>query len=75
MLLASLLSTLACSVGNIGQGKAPEVAFFDMVPYCDTSVAGGVAFKGAWSNYPYFASKTIVVSGIETGLWLLKGTF
>jgi len=60
---------------KIAQGEAPEVAFFDMVPYCDTSVAGGVAFKGAWSNYPYFASGTIVVSGIETGLWLLKGTF
>jgi len=52
---------------QMADGKAPEVAFFDMVDYCD-----GVIFKGAWSNYPYFKSGTIVVSSIELGLFLLK---
>lgn len=48
-------------------GKAPEVAFFDVADYCDE-----VSFKGAWSNYPYFDSKSIVVSSIELGLFVLK---
>ena len=51
----------------MADGKAPEVASFDMVDYCDT-----VSFKGAWSNYPYFKSGNIVVSSIELGLFMLK---
>ena len=27
---------------------------------------------GSWSNYPYFESGTIIVSSIETGLFVLK---
>lgn len=52
---------------NIGKGQTPEVAFFDVADYCDT-----VSFKGAWSNYPYFKSGSIVVSSIELGLFVLK---
>eukprot|EP00041_Stephanoeca_diplocostata_P012666 m.212421 g.212421 ORF g.212421 m.212421 type:complete len:470 (-) comp19043_c0_seq2:199-1608(-) len=49
------------------KGRAEEAAFFDMVDYCDS-----VTFKGAWSNYPYFASGNVVVSSIELGLFMLK---
>ena len=52
---------------QMADGRAPEVAYFDMVDYCDE-----VAFKGAWSNYPYFKSGTIIVSSIELGLFMLK---
>lgn len=57
---------------KMADGEAPEVAFFDMVDYCDTTKPGGVSFKGAWSNYPYFKSGTLIVSSIELGLFMLK---
>ena len=43
-----------------------EVAFFDIYPSSNAA-----AFNGAWSNYPYFPSGTVVVSGIEQGLFVL----
>ena len=55
-----------------GQGTAPEAAYFDTADYCDDTTAGGVVFQGAWSVYPYFASGSIVLSNIETGLFMLK---
>jgi hypothetical protein len=44
-----------------------ERAFFDTFPAND-----GPTFHGTWSNYPYFASGTIAVTGIDEGLFLLK---
>jgi hypothetical protein len=32
------------------------------------------AFNGAWSNYPYFDSGVVIVSGIEQGLFILRPT-
>ena len=44
-----------------------EIAFFDTYPS-----GNKLDFIGSWSNYPYFSSKTIVVSSIEEGLYVLK---
>ena len=44
-----------------------EVAFFDVHPGSDNA-----GFSGSWSNYPYFESGTILVTGIESGLFMLK---
>ncbi len=44
-----------------------EIAFFDTFPSAD-----GAAFNGAWSNYPFLPSGTIIVSDIESGLFLLR---
>ena len=44
-----------------------EVAYFDIYPGSNTN-----AFNGAWSNYPYFPSGTVIVSGIEQGLFVLR---
>lgn len=44
-----------------------EVAYFDTFPAHDRAV-----FEGTWSNYPYFESGTIAVSGIGEGLFLLR---
>ncbi|HUG86617.1 MAG TPA: choice-of-anchor B family protein [Euzebya sp.] len=44
-----------------------EVAFFDTYPATDAAT-----FHGTWSNYPYFESGTIAVSGIDEGLFLLR---
>ena len=53
---------------NISNPTNPkEVAYFDTYPAGDK-----FDFIGSWSNYPYFKSKTIVVSSIEEGLFVLK---
>ncbi|NNF03522.1 MAG: choice-of-anchor B family protein [Rhodothermales bacterium] len=44
-----------------------QVGMFDVNP---TGNAPG--FNGTWSNYPYFESGTIIVTGIESGLFMLK---
>jgi len=57
-------------VTNIASGNLTEFAYFDTYPASNSS-----SFTGTWSNYPYFASGVIAVSGIEgadAGLFLLK---
>jgi choice-of-anchor B domain-containing protein len=46
-----------------------EVGYFDIYPADDAA-----EFNGAWSNYPFFASGVVVVSGIEQGLFVLRPT-
>jgi len=45
-----------------------EVAHFDTKPYGKNDPG----FAGAWSNYPYFESGIVVVSGIDEGLFVLE---
>ncbi|MDE2731599.1 MAG: choice-of-anchor B family protein [Bacteroidota bacterium] len=45
-----------------------EVGYFDPV----TVVPDRPGFIGSWSNYPYFESGTIVITGIDEGLFVLK---
>ena len=50
---------------DVSNPTAPvEVAYFDTSP-----VGGG---GGSWSNYPYFKSGTIVVTGGSNGLFVLR---
>lgn len=44
-----------------------QLAFFDTYPASEEPT-----FDGTWSNYPYFDSGTIAVSGIGEGLFLLR---
>jgi choice-of-anchor B domain-containing protein len=44
-----------------------EVGFFDTYPDGDP-----VQFDGAWSNYPYFKSGTIIVTSIGQGVFFVK---
>jgi choice-of-anchor B domain-containing protein len=44
-----------------------EVAYFDVYPDDDQP-----AFNGTWSNYPFYASGLVVISGIEQGLFVVK---
>ena len=53
-------------ISGVGAASISEVAYFDIYPGSDAA-----AFNGAWSNYPYFPSGTVVVSGIEQGLFVL----
>lgn len=54
---------------DIRKDRAAEVAFFDVYPPDDEA-----EFNGSWSNYPFFASGNVVVSGIEEGLLVLRPT-
>jgi choice-of-anchor B domain-containing protein len=44
-----------------------EVGMFDTAPYGD-----GPGFGGAWSNYPFFESGTIIVTSMQEGLFVVK---
>ena len=52
---------------QVKDGKLTEAGFFDIYPADDEA-----EFNGAWSNYPYFPSGSVVVSGIEQGLFVLR---
>jgi choice-of-anchor B domain-containing protein len=51
---------------GVGDGELKELGFFDVYPADDEA-----EFNGSWSNYPYFASGKVIVSGIEQGLFVL----
>ena len=44
-----------------------EVGAFDTSPYQE-----GPGFGGAWSNYPYFPSGTVIVTSMQEGLFVLR---
>lgn len=52
---------------DVANGNLSEMGFFDVYPSSDSN-----AFNGAWSVYPYFQSGTLIVSGIEQGLFVLR---
>ena len=52
---------------KLAEGVLEERAFFDTFPRDDKPT-----FNGTWSNYPYFESGTIAVTGTDEGLFLLK---
>jgi len=54
-------------VSNVAAGRLTEIGFFDVVPENDDP-----DFSGTWSNYPFFSSGTVAVSGIEQGLFLVR---
>jgi choice-of-anchor B domain-containing protein len=54
-------------VRDAANANLNEVAFFDVYPVDDQAL-----FNGTWSNYPFFASGTIIASGIEQGLFVLR---
>ncbi len=54
-------------ITNIGAANLSEVAYFDVYPVDDAH-----EFNGAWSNFPFFPSGTVIVGGIEQGLFVLR---
>ena len=42
--------------------------------YLDTYLAPGYGFRGAWTAYPYFASGKVIVSDLQSGLWVVTLT-
>ena len=44
-----------------------EAGYFDIYPADDSA-----QFNAAWSNYPYFDSGVVIISGIEQGLFVVR---
>jgi len=51
----------------VWRSRLSEAGFFDVYPGDDEA-----EFNGTWSNYPYFKSGIVIVSGIEQGLFVLR---
>ena len=54
-------------ITDIANGNLSEEAFFDIYPDDDSP-----DLNGAWSNYPFFDSGMVIVSGEEQGLFVLR---
>ncbi|HEU4514673.1 MAG TPA: choice-of-anchor B family protein [Nocardioidaceae bacterium] len=52
---------------QVEQGRLTERGFFDVYPANDDTT-----FAGTWGNYPFLDSGTVLVTGIEEGLFVLK---
>jgi len=52
---------------DVTRGVLREVGFFDIYPSDDAA-----SYNGAWSVYPFFASGSVAVNGIEQGLFVLR---
>jgi choice-of-anchor B domain-containing protein len=52
---------------DYASNQLEEVGYFDIYP-----LNNNPNFNGSWSNYPYFASGVVVVSGIEQGLFIVR---
>jgi choice-of-anchor B domain-containing protein len=54
-------------IDNAATATLTEVGYFDVYPPDNNP-----SFNGAWSAYPFFDSGTVVVNGIEQGLFVVR---
>lgn len=54
-------------ISQIGSSTFTEIGFFDSFPAND-----GTDFDGAWNVYPYFPSGNIIISDINSGLFVIR---
>ena len=52
---------------EVARGVLREVGFFDVYPTDDQP-----SYNGAWSVFPFFASGSVAVNGIEQGLFVVR---
>jgi choice-of-anchor B domain-containing protein len=52
---------------QLDQGRMREIGWFDVYPNDDET-----KFAGTWSNYPFFDSGIVVMTGVEEGLFVLE---
>ncbi len=57
------------STSDIANGNLTEIGFFDIYPADNLP-----NFNGAWNVYPFFESGTVLIGGIEQGLFVLDPT-
>jgi choice-of-anchor B domain-containing protein len=51
---------------KLDQGRMRQIGWFDVYPSDDDT-----KFAGTWSNYPYFESGNVVVTGTEEGMFVV----
>lgn len=56
------------STARVAQGQLPELGYFDVYPENDNASFEG----GTWSNFPYYRSRSIAVSSMDRGLFVLR---
>jgi choice-of-anchor B domain-containing protein len=56
-------------LSDVGNANLSQAAYFDTYP-----ANNNASYNGTWSNYPFFESGNIAVSGIDEGLFILKPT-
>lgn len=54
-------------ISNVENQQMNEIAFFDTYP-----ADNNTAFSGVWNIYPFLPSQTLIVTDINSGLFLLK---
>jgi len=54
-------------IEDISKAKFIESGYFDLYPPSDEN-----KYNGAWSNYPFFPSGVVILSGTEEGLFMLE---
>ncbi len=54
-------------ISSIGSSVIQEEGFFDTYPANDDAI-----FRGAWNVYPYFESENIIISDINSGLFIIR---
>ncbi|MBD8869909.1 choice-of-anchor B family protein [Nocardioides donggukensis] len=52
---------------KLDQGRMKQIGWFDSYPQDDET-----KFAGTWSNYPYFDSGNVVMTGTEEGLFVVR---
>lgn len=57
------------STADIANGNLTEIGYFDIYPSSNSA-----NFNGAWNVYPFFASGSVLIGGIEQGLFVLDPT-
>lgn len=53
-------------ISGVASANLSEVAYFDIYPSSDSN-----GFNGAWNNYPFFASGSVIISGMDSGLFVV----
>lgn len=54
-------------ITNVASANLTQFGYFDIYPSNDSP-----SFNGSWSTYPYFESGTVIISGIEQGLFMVR---
>lgn len=57
------------STSDIANGNLTEIGYFDIYP-----TSNSANFNGAWNVYPFFESGSVLIGGIEQGLFVLDPT-
>lgn len=54
-------------VSNAASAELKKAGFFDTVPN-----SGAATFDGAWTAFPFFASGTVIVGDMRSGLFIVR---